>query len=173
MSCGVCASERVGEINQRMLSGESVASLGRTFGFSKDSLRRHKLGKHWPAPSEPDDGEQSYAPPANSETLSAVEFVRAIRGQIVILMSEARKQGDRSAANTASRNALHAAELLAKLEGLMQPAPTVNIATMNVTNSTFALVQTAILTALAPHPEAKAAVVEALERIEHEGGGAR
>jgi hypothetical protein len=78
-------------------------------------------------------------------------------------MSEARKQGDRQAANTASRNALHAAELLAKLEEMLTPA-----ATVNVTNSTVMLIQTAILTALEPHPAAKQAVVEALARIEHE-----
>jgi hypothetical protein len=48
----------------------------------------------------------------------------------------------------------------------------VNVGTLNVAGN-FTIVQPAILAALAPHPEAKVAVVEALARIEHEAGGAR
>jgi len=55
--------------------------------------------------------------PVPGRTLSAIEFTRLIRTEIVGLIAEAKKTGDRSAANTASRNALHAAELLASLEG--------------------------------------------------------
>lgn len=50
----------------------------------------------------------------------------------------------------------------------MQPAPTVNVGTLNVTNNKVMLIQTAIIRALADEPSAKAKAIRALEQIEGE-----
>lgn len=57
-----------------------------------DSLRRHRLKRQWPTPPEPEEADQPYKPPTGSETLSAIEFTRLIRTEIVGLIAEAKKR---------------------------------------------------------------------------------
>jgi hypothetical protein len=76
-------------------------------------------------------------------------------------LQAAESRGDFRTGLAGVREALRACETMAKLAGQIQTAPV----TVNVTNNLL-IVQTAILSALAPYPEARMAVVEALERIE-------
>jgi hypothetical protein len=74
------------------------------------------------------------------------------------LLAKAEEDGDLRTALAGVREAARCLELVAKMTGLIDQTVQVNIAL----SAEFTMIRTTILAALAPHPEARAAVVSAL-----------
>jgi len=92
--------------------------------------------------------------------------MRSIQDRTLAILESAEKMRDLRTALAAIREVRSNLELLARLIGLLRPeGPTVNI----LVNPQWVEIRSAIVGVLEGHPEARAAVVEALRRL---GGGA-
>lgn len=40
--CKVCDSKKVAQINQKIVNGDSIASISKIYGFARDTIKRHK-----------------------------------------------------------------------------------------------------------------------------------
>ncbi len=84
-----------------------------------------------------------------------------LRDKALSLLRKAEAVSDLRTALMGVREAARCLELMAKLTGDLDEGATINV----IANPQFIVVQQAILSALAPHPAARAAVVKALEGI--------
>jgi len=151
-TCTVCVHKDVEEINKLLVSGEPYKSVAKRFGLSRSAAYRHK---------------ENHIPELLSKSEEIKEIVTADllfskiqeEGMFVREMRDlARKEGDFELALKAVDRALKCIELYAKVQGLIQDQPTVNI---NLHAEWIALRST-IVKALEPYPEARRAVVDAL-----------
>ena len=40
--CKICDSNKVAQINQKLVNGDSIASISKLYGFARDTIKRHK-----------------------------------------------------------------------------------------------------------------------------------
>jgi hypothetical protein len=81
------------------------------------------------------------------------------------VLTKAENADDLRTAVAAIREARGCVELLGKLAGQLQDAPTVNL----VLSPEWLSIQANILMALEPHPDARLAVAHALGKVQHVG----
>lgn len=151
-TCTVCSHKDVDEINRLLLCSDSYRDIARQFGLSKDALARHKEG-HIPEilSKSKDLKEIVDADSLFGRVEEEAGFVREMR-------DAAKAEGDIELALKAVDRALKCIELYAKVKGLIQDQPTVNI----TLNAEWISLRTTIVTALEPFPQAKQAVIDAL-----------
>jgi hypothetical protein len=157
--CTICAHGNLPEINRALIGRQAFRAIARQYGVSKDALLRHH-DDHLPA-SLVKAKEASEAAQADALLAQVVD----LRDKALGVLTKAENSDDLRAAVAAIREARGCVELLGKLAGQLQDAPTVNI----VLSPEWMAIQTNILAALGPHPEARLAVVHALEGVEHVG----
>lgn len=173
--CSVCQHPERAAIEGAYLAGDSVRRIAERYGLSVSPVSRHK--KHVGRNSVP----QSYL---NAQSAKAVEarYLESARlesartaeheeknlataTELLVeardILKEARDNGDLKTALGGIREAVRCLELLARLEGLLEAAPTVNI----FITQQWTTVQQTIVTALNQFPEARQAVVEALAGV--------
>jgi len=151
-TCTVCNHKDIEEINKLLLCSGSYRDIARQFGLSKDALARHKEGHIPEVLSKSNDIKEIVN--ADSLLLKLQEeavFVREMR-------DSAKDGGDIELALKAVDRALKCIEIYAKVNGLIQDQPTVNI----TLNAGWIELRTVIVQALDPYPQAKEAVVNAI-----------
>ena len=147
-TCTVCNHKDIEEINKLLLCSGSYRDIARQFGLSKDALARHKEGHIPEVLSKSNDIKEIVN--ADSLLLKLQEeavFVRDMR-------DSAKKGGDIELALKAVDRALKCIDLYAKVSGLIQEQPTVNI----TLNAEWIELKALIVTTLKPYPDALEAV---------------
>jgi len=155
----VCSHKDVEEINKQLLSGPSLRTIAAQFNLTKTSLIRHRES-HIPDLLLKSNDIQNIT--SADALLARLEeeagFVRDMR-------EAASAEGDIELALKAVDRALKCVDLYAKIRGLIQTQPQVNLQQVNIyDNPEWVELRTLIITALDPYPEARAAVVHAIRK---------
>jgi hypothetical protein len=152
--CTVCTQEHRKAIDQALVNGDSFRDIAGRFTVSRSALERHKA---------------SHLPAALTKAAGAAEIAHAdnllgemekIQKTTLYILNVAGKSGDLRTALLAVGQARKNLELLARLTGeLAEQQTTVNVL---VASPDWLRLRSAILAALDPFPDARWAVLEAL-----------
>lgn len=154
--CMVCHHPQRAAIDRALVAGTPNPELSALHRVSEDSLLRHKH-RHLPLRLI-----KAQAAREEAEADRLLEGVRGLRGKALQLLLKAEQAGDLRTALLGIREARGCMELLAKLAGKLDERPTINVLVL----PEFVAVQTAIVEALGPYPEAREAVVGRLAVLE-------
>ena len=154
--CSVCDHPERAAIDAALVEGVSYRDIARQWGVSKDAVSRHKAD-HLPAHLA---AAQEAATAASADDLLAQ--VETLRQKATRIGDKAEKAGDLRTALQGVRELVRIVELLARLQGELQEAPIVNILLL----PEWVQVQTVLLAALAPFPDARAAAAAALVELD-------
>ena len=153
--CTICHHPKREGIDAALVRREPFRAIARQYGVSKDALIRHH-DNHLPTElTKAKEAEEA----AHADTILAQ--VQDLRDRAMTILDTVEKDKDWSIALGAIREARGCIELLGKLAGKLQEGATVNV----FISAEWQTVQAAILAALAPHPDARLAVAEALQDI--------
>lgn len=157
-ACTVCTHADKEQIDALLLKQTTFAKIAVQFKLSKDAVRRHNdnhLGDVLAALRKADQ-----AAPDDGSALSRLE---ALYARTNALLAQAEHAGNGGQVLQAVREARATLESIAKITGELNDKPSV---TINLAASPEWLsLQTLILTALTPFPEAKLAVADAIDVI--------
>jgi transposase-like protein len=159
--CTICYHPERDAIEQALLMGESFRAVAVHFGTSATALFRHRQGHLAVALVKAQEATEM----VHGDTL--LEQVRALQTKTLTILARAEAAGQLTVALQAVREARGCLELLAKLLGELNQGPTVNV----LVTPEWQRLRAALITALAPFPEARAAVLQALTGAPHALGG--
>jgi hypothetical protein len=150
--CTVCQHESRDEIDRSLVEGTPNRVVARQHGLHHDAVRRHRED-HLPAKlvRAKENRDLTEADALMRRMLQLEQSARRILGK-------AEASGDLRTALSGIREARSTLELLAKVAGELDERPVVNVLISPT-------VQTIILQALAPYPDAKLAVASALKEL--------
>lgn len=154
--CTVCVHEQRPAIDRALVRGQAVRSVAHSYGLSPSAVDRH-FDAHLPAELL---RAQDVAELAAADTL--LSEVRNLQTRTYRLLERAEENGHLLAQARAIREARGNLELLGKLMGQLDERPQVNI----LVAPEWLTVRAALLTALGPYPEARAAVALRLRELE-------
>jgi hypothetical protein len=152
-SCTLCEHPDREAIDRHLVGDSSNLSVSALFGVSESAVRRHKAN-HLPA--------KLVMAQAAEEVAQADDLlgqVRDLHARTLAILEAAEEASQHRTALSAIREARSNLELLAKLLGELDERPQVNILISPT-------VQTAIIAALGPYPDARLAVADALRGLE-------
>lgn len=159
--CAVCQHPQVLEINRALIQVPKLSTrdLSLRWGPHYKSLERHRIS-HLPRALQEVATEAVVQAIAASvpEEATPHERVELLMEKAQSLLEGAERKKDYASAIRAVRELRGCIELLAKLTGEIDSSTTVNI----FAGPTWITVQTAIISALEPYPEARLAVLRAL-----------
>ncbi len=157
--CSICKHDEVNKINEMLISGVAAREVAREFGFNHVSVSRHK-NKHLPEVLIKSKSlEEEGAADDLMHKLNTI-YDRAWR-----IVEEAEKEKKYTASVAGLKECRSCLELIGKLLGQLKTGNTVNI----MYNPEFIQVRQVITEALQPYPEARQAVVQALDEGVIEG----
>ena len=173
-ACTICKNPNRALIEQARVSGASLDTIASKFGISRDALHRH-CKNHLS-----DDLRAEYlaavplkelAEKAAAEGLTVLEYLALIRGILVQQLQLASSVNDRNGVANISRVLNDTLGKIGQITGEMGDlaARNISITQNNITlmdHPAFARVQQSLLHALAPFPDARAAVVTALRALD-------
>jgi hypothetical protein len=173
--CVVCAHPERARIEFGKVSGASLDSLALQFNVSRDAIWRH-CNKHLTDATRADYlaavPMKDLAEKAAAEGVSVLEYFSIIRGVLMAQFQLAHSINDRVAVSTLAGRLNEVLRSIGSISGELggMAAHSINITNnVNVLNSpVYASLQANLLTALAPYPEARAAVVMALRQIDQQ-----
>jgi transposase-like protein len=151
--CTVCDHSERHSIDEALVTGAPYRSVAKRFGLSESAVYRHKT-EHLPAHLLKAKEVEEVA---HADDL--LEQVRGLQSHALDILECAEKAGDLRTALAAISQARGNLELLGKLAGELDERPVVNL---HVTAEWLEL-RAVIVGALEPHPEARGAVLRALE----------
>ena len=162
--CTICHHPKREGIDAALVRREPFRNIAAQFAVSTGALVRHS-DNHLPAALV-----QSHQAAEVAQADKVLDQVLELRDRALGIQDTAEEAGNLGAACSAIREARGCLELLGKLAGRLQDGPTVNV----FLSPEWQTVQVAILQALAPHPDARQAVVAALDvtAITHKPGHA-
>jgi hypothetical protein len=152
-TCTVCKHENLEAVNQALLNGVSLRDIAGQFGLSRSALQRHK-DEHIPAAMARAKEASDIA-----QADGLVAELRNIQRTALSILEQSYDSGDHKSALTAIRVARENIELLGKLLGELQSQPQTNIL---ITSPDWLQLRAAVIGALGPYPEARQAVLEAI-----------
>lgn len=156
--CTICTHPKREAIDQALIAGElSYRDIAGRFEISRSSLVRHKQN-HLPATLAQ---AQEAREVANADDL--LGQLDQLRAEAHRIKDKAEKAGDFRAALTGIRELVRIVELMAKVSGELQESQTVNVLIM----PEWVTIRAAVVEALAPFPEARAAVAGVLQGVDH------
>ena len=160
-TCTVCTHPERRAIDQELVAGHLVnRRIAARHRLVESSVRRH-AANHLPA---------SLAKAAAAEDVAhAIDVVRqlkAINGACLAVLDGARRTGDGELVLKAADRVQKQIELQAKLLGELDERPQINL----LVAPEWLAVRSALLEALAPHPDARAAVAERLLALDAPNG---
>ena len=163
--CSICARPDVEQIDADYRAGMGFKALHEKYGASVGALHRHT--QHLKAQEAPLIGEVS----ADLEPTAAA--LKVLYQRANELFKEAKKQGDRLNAVRALKETRDILELTMKVTGELNNRPQIVHNHLHVSPK-WTQLRAVMLQALQPYPEARRALVEALEasEITMEGGNA-
>jgi hypothetical protein len=173
--CVVCAHPERARIEFGKVSGASLDSLALTFKVSRDAIWRH-CNNHVTDAARVDYlaaiPMKDLAEKAAAEGVSVLEYFSIIRGVLMTQFQLAHSINDRVAVSTLAGRLNEVLRSIGSISGELggMAAHSINITNnVNVLNSPiYATLQANLLTALAPYPQARAAVVQALRQIDQQ-----
>src|SRR5215218_1884533 len=153
-TCTVCAHPDRADIDSALVRGESIRNIAsRYVSLSRPAIQRHSEN-HLPATLlKASEAEEV----ARADAL--LSEVRDLQDRALGILDRAENAGDLRTALGAIREARGNLELLAKLLGELNEAPTVNLHL----SAEWIELRTLIVGALESHPEARGSVLRALE----------
>jgi len=155
-TCTVCAHPERAAIDQALLNNSVIRDIAGQHRLAKSAVARHK-DDHLPA---------ALAKAKEAQTVAdADDLLRqagALRTKAMSLLLKAETAGDFRTALAGVREARGCLELLAKLLGELRDEATINI----TITAAWVEVRAAVMAALVPYPEARAAVAERLAAVE-------
>jgi len=152
-SCTVCTHDEHHAINVELVHRVSYRNIAERYGVSKASLSRHS-GDHIPELLI-----QAYEAIERDDAEGLAGELTQVKGDVHRLKEKAEKEGDLRTALLGCDKALKALELQAKVEQLIQTAPTFNI----LVAPEWLSLRTKLLYALDAYPQARGSVLRALE----------
>jgi hypothetical protein len=158
--CTICTHAEREVIEQALLAGQPFRAVAVRFGTSATALFRHKQD-HLPVALL---SAQGAAEIAHGDNL--LEQVRTLQSKTHAILARAEAAGQLTVALQAVREARGCLELLAKLLGELSQGTTVNI----LLAPEWQRRRSTIIVALAPFPEARQAVLQALTGASRELG---
>lgn len=155
-SCSVCLLPTLAAVNRALAEGAvPIAILARRHNVSRQALSRHKAEHLAQALVEATSE-------ASAEHGSAlVAELRDLKATLTGLLDLAREKGDLRGATGVVRETSRVVELIGRMEGALTPPPALQV---NLHQSIeFQTVIGTVIEALTPFPEARGAVVMALQ----------
>jgi hypothetical protein len=152
-TCTVCGHDEAHAVNVALVAREPYRAISRRSGLSKDALKRHSQ-EHIP---ELLVKARHAVESADADDL--LERVESLQERTLAILETAEDSGELRTALGAIREARSNLELLAKLLGELDERPQVNL----YLSPEWLELRAVIVTALEPHPEARGAVLGALE----------
>ena len=168
--CKVCLHPDRYRIEMDLVAGVSNAAVGRKYGVSKDSCWRH-VQNHLPSERRAAlvAGPlrlSELADKANAENVALVDYIALVRAALLSRFLAANEADDRQGTGLLAGRLTEVLRLQAQVTGELSNA------TAGITNNTLILnspfvadLQSMLLRTLAPHPEARAAVIQGLEEL--------
>ena len=120
--CSICTHPKREEIERAMLQGEPYRRISTDFDASEEALRRHKKNDHI--------AEALVKSAQAKEITGADNSIMRIMGwldEIKLIFHEAKAEGERGLALSASDKGLRGEELLAKVTKLINESPQINV----------------------------------------------
>ncbi len=152
--CTICTHEDRKELDHALVRGESMRGIVARYGtVGRMSLQRHRK-QHLPELLS-----KAYAAEEAARADELLTEVRGLQVRTLLMLQEAERAGDLRTALAAVREARNNLALLAELRGELDRRPVINI----ITHPEYIEARTLIVQALEPYPQAKGAVVRALE----------
>ena len=151
--CTVCTHAARTTIDDRLVHGVPFRTIAEQYNVSPQALIRHK-NDHLPAAMIKAQEETDVR-----HAIDIVQQLKAINSVCWRVLQEARETGDHALVLRATDRVFKQIELQAKLIGELEQEGTT---TITITPQWVAI-RTVLLHALAPYPEARAAVAAALE----------
>jgi hypothetical protein len=159
--CTICGHADRHEIDTAIVVGKPYGSISAVFGVTEQSVRRHAQA-HLPKAAVNEAHEKQRA--AHEERAEdLIQRARSLQGRALAIARRAEASGQLGTAIQGLREVGRFLELQGRLMGQLRPADT----TVNImVNEQFVYVQQTILNALTPYPEARNAVLVALEQLD-------
>jgi hypothetical protein len=158
--CKVCAHPNRVDIDASLIAGAALTGIAANYGMSPQSLLRHR-DRHIPTEAQ-QKAAQAVAAGESLHGAGLMLKAAALLQTAETILEDAMTSGQPETALRAIREAGRMVELCAKLTGDLDASTTINLTLA----PQWVTLQTTILQALAPHPEARSAVVAALERVQ-------
>ena len=155
--CTVCQHPERTAIDQALVAGESNRRIASRCDVSEIAVRRHKA-EHLPRQVA-----QAHAAAEVAHADDLLAQVKALRTKALSILLQAEQSGDYRTALLGVREARACLELLLEVEGELDRRPTVNV----LVSPEWLALRTALLTALGPYPDARAAVAARLRMLEN------
>ena len=162
IACSICTHPQRLAVDKALVAGTPIPELTARYRLSPDQLLTHK---HRHIPLRLAKAQEAREVSDADQLLTEVKALRNKAFKLLLLAEDA---GDLRTALAGIREARGCMELLAKLQGVLDERPQV---TVNVlTTSEWLTVRGALLAALRPYTEARAAASMALLALEGGGG---
>jgi hypothetical protein len=158
-SCKICTNPERKEIEAAINSGATGVAIAKRFGLTTVNVSRHKTGHMAPLQRI-----KARRQPQNGHPTSSVERLEVMYADARSLLDDALAHGQTQTSFQAIKELRGVVELLAKLKGEWSDRPAVQVNLL--ASPDFQRVQTVILRALEPHPDARADVATALMELE-------
>jgi len=155
-TCSICRHPDRAAIDRALVAGDAYRTIAQRTGTSATALHRHRAD-HIPVKLARAD--------AATQTADASDLlteVRALRRKAYSLLLKAEAAGDIRTALAGVREARACLELLGEMEGEIDRRPIVNV----LVAPEWVAVRSALMAALLPYPEARAAVAGRLVALE-------
>ncbi len=157
-TCNVCTHSEREAIDRALVGGCVQRDITRRYGIPKDSVNRHKAGHISPALVKAAERREE------ERAESLLDRIEELCGEARQVLEATKTDRKHATSILAIRELRACFELIGKITGELQDRPTVAI---NILQSPDWLeVRDVLLAALAPHPEARAAVGSALLALE-------
>ena len=156
-TCTICTCPDRDDIDRALVAGTALSEVAALFRVSDDALSRHKAN-HLPATLAKARGAEEAA---TADGL--LSRLRKLNRETAAILKEARKEGskDNELALKAIARVEKQIELEGRLLGELNDRPQINL----YLSPEWLELRAVIVTALAPHQEARSAVLRALEGL--------
>jgi len=155
-TCSICSHPDRAAIDRALVAGEAYRTIAQRYGTSATALHRHKAD-HIPVKLA-----QAAVATQTAEASDLLTEVRDLRAKAYSLLLKAEAAGDIRTALSGVREARGCLELLGEMEGEIDRRPVVNI----LVAPEWVAVRSALMAALVPYPDARAAVAGRLVALE-------
>jgi hypothetical protein len=159
-TCTVCTHPERVAVDQALVAGRAYRDIAGQFSVSRSALDRHRAEHLSPAVQKARQATEA------EHALDITKQLRAINGVSLSILDEARRSNNPVVALKAIDRVQRQIELQAKLLGELDERPQVNV----LLAPEWVSIRGTVLTALAPYPEARAAVAQQLLALEGSNG---
>jgi len=152
MKCSICCHPDRDSIDKAIIAGQSNRSVAKQYNVSDAAVQRHKAH----IPSHLAKAKEAEIVTQADDLLQDLQYLKS---KAISLLERAEKESNLSAAASLIGQARQTVETLAEVRGELDRKTTINI----IQNPVWIETRGMILKALVPYPEARQALVLALE----------